>query len=219
MFLVGRLDPNTGEDENIWLALDALHKVCANSLIRQRNDVDVDECMKVFSNPHVEREWSGRWVAALLGTALNQSKTGCHRKTEEIEQLKARVSILEKQNANLKRDLSSFRRREIARNPTSSSEALKCPIMGKLFRDPVRSKVCGHIYSRQGIEQLLRQSGHRASVRCPVAGCSNSALTSAQLEEDHEAAMKVRRQKRREANEREQRMTQAIYEDSDEEEM
>ena len=108
---------------------------------------------------------------------------------------------------------------EVLRNP-NSSESLKCPVMGKLVEDPLRSKVCGHVYSRVGIEQLLHQNRHRGGkIRCPVAGCSNSAVTREQLEEDHEAAMKVRRLKRREANEREQRMTQEIDGDSDEEEL
>ena len=49
---------------------------------------------------------------------------------------------------------------EVLRNP-NSSESLKYPIMGKLLEDPLRSKVCGHVYSRVGIEQLLHQNRHR----------------------------------------------------------
>jgi SUMO ligase MMS21 Smc5/6 complex component len=40
----------------------------------------------------------------------------------------------------------------------ASGETLKCPIMGSYYEDPVKSSVCGHTYSRTGIENHLRSS-------------------------------------------------------------
>jgi Zinc-finger of the MIZ type in Nse subunit len=85
---------------------------------------------------------------------------------------------------------------DLAVLPVENVAALKCPIMGTLMDDPVKSKLCGHSYSRRGIEQHLKSS--RAHV-CPMAGCQNHNLTWDQLADDPETAMLVRRQKKRQA--------------------
>ena len=70
----------------------------------------------------------------------------------------------------------------------ASGETLKCPIMGSYYEDPVKSSICGHTYSRMGIENHLRSSR-----KCPVAGCSNkNNITRDQLQPDIEMQMKVR---------------------------
>lgn len=97
----------------------------------------------------------------------------------------------------------------------AGTQSLKCPITTMLYEEPVRNKVCGHVYSKAGIMQQLRAR----QTRCPVAGCRNRQVTKEQLEEDMETAMKVKRQRRREETERQQRVSQAIYDDSDDEVM
>lgn len=92
-----------------------------------------------------------------------------------------------------------------------STETLKCPIMGTYFEEPVKSKVCGHTYSKMGIFNHLKSDR-----KCPVAGCSNRNITQDQLEPDMEKEMKVRRQRRKSDQEKAQRMTQDLM-DSDEE--
>ena len=71
---------------------------------------------------------------------------------------------------------------------------LKCPITGMLFQDPVKNKVCGHVYDQMGFNQLMRNG----KKKCPVPGCSNHALKKEQLEPDEEMKLKVRRHKMRE---------------------
>jgi hypothetical protein len=93
----------------------------------------------------------------------------------------------------------------------ASGETLKCPIMGSYYEDPVKSSICGHTYSRMGIENHLRSSR-----KCPVAGCSNNNITRDQLQPDIEMQMKVRRQRRKSDQEKAQRLTQDLI-DSDEE--
>lgn len=101
---------------------------------------------------------------------------------------------------------------EVLRHP-AGTQSLKCPITASLYEEPLRNKVCGHVYSKAGIMQMLRAR----QTNCPVAGCRNRQVTMEQLEDDMETAMKVKRQRRREETERQQRASQAIYDDSDEE--
>jgi hypothetical protein len=84
---------------------------------------------------------------------------------------------------------------EIVNNVGSDDiHALKCPITGMLFENPVRSKVCGHTYDKTGLQQMV---GMKKS-KCPIPGCSNNALGWGQVEEDEEMKLKVRRHKMRE---------------------
>lgn len=109
---------------------------------------------------------------------------------------------------------------QVLRNPSSSNnaQALTCPIMGTLMQDPVKSKLCGHAYSRQGIMQHLKSSAGRNGVTsCPVAGCNNRALSQAQLENDVEIEMKIRRHVRQQDLQRQTQATQDIMSDSDDE--
>ena len=106
---------------------------------------------------------------------------------------------------------------EIIETQGGGVASLKCPITGRLFADPVKNKVCGHIYSREGIDAHMRNA-HRRAATCPVAGCNKPIQSSAQLEKDVETEMKVRRQQRKEDYESQQRASQASdLVDSDEE--
>jgi Zinc-finger of the MIZ type in Nse subunit len=94
---------------------------------------------------------------------------------------------------------------------------LKCPITASWFEEPHKSKLCGHIYSKQAI---LSYIGTRSHKNCPVAGCNNNQLNKAQLEEDRFTEMKVKKAIRAEEKEKQARLTQAAgVGDSDEEEM
>jgi SUMO ligase MMS21 Smc5/6 complex component len=109
-----------------------------------------------------------------------------------------------------KKDDDSDEELEVLRNP-AGTQSLKCPITAMLYEEPLRNKVCGHVYSKAGIMQMLRS--HQP--KCPVVGCRNGAVTMSQLEEDVETEMKVKRQRRREETERQQRASQAIYDSDD----
>ena len=71
---------------------------------------------------------------------------------------------------------------------------LKCPITATLFENPVKNKVCGHVYSRAGIQQVIKNK----KTTCPIAGCTNNRLSMQQLEEDEETKMAVHRFKKKE---------------------
>lgn len=81
---------------------------------------------------------------------------------------------------------------EVVQNTASTQPYLKCPITAMYMVDAVRNKVCGHVYSRAGIEAHLRNNR-----KCPVAGCNNTNVTLSQLEDDLETQQNVRKEKRR----------------------
>ena len=49
-----------------------------------------------------------------------------------------------------------------------------CPITRKEMVRPVKNSACGHVYDREGIDALMRQS--HGNTRCPVVGCRNQGL-------------------------------------------
>jgi len=91
----------------------------------------------------------------------------------------------------------------------------RCPITGLFFSKPVKSKVCNHIYDLDGLRQILGNN-NAGKANCPIPGCTNRNLTLAQVEDDVEMMMKVRRHKNRCEQEQIQRMSQdQDYDDND----
>ena len=97
-------------------------------------------------------------------------------------------------------------------NNRDETHALKCPITATFFEDPVKNKVCGHTYSKSGLQQMLKNRKRG----CPVAGCSNNNLGLAQVEPDDEMRMRVNRLRKREEQAKKKR---ALEDEADEEEM
>lgn len=92
----------------------------------------------------------------------------------------------------------------------ASQQSLNCPISRVLMENPVRSKLCGHCYSREGIEGLIAQSRQaRRSCRCPYAGCTNKNVTEDQLEEDLLKKRQVKHELRRRQYEQSLKNSQA----------
>lgn len=90
---------------------------------------------------------------------------------------------------------------EIVGNTNTNGESLKCPVTGLLYENPVKNKVCGHIYDKAGLHQVLKNR----KCTCPVAGCTNRNLSEGQVAEDEEMKRKVKRFKMREEQERRKR--------------
>lgn len=67
---------------------------------------------------------------------------------------------------------------------------VKCPITLQLFVDPVKNKLCNHVYSRLSIDQYVSSAGGRAT--CPVVGCS-SIVTKESIAPDLEVQAKLDR--------------------------
>ncbi|KAK1737181.1 E3 SUMO-protein ligase, NSE2 family [Skeletonema marinoi] len=102
---------------------------------------------------------------------------------------------------------------EIVNNVGSDDvHALKCPITGMFFEDPVRNKVCGHTYDRKGLNQLFSTR----KTKCPIPGCSNNTLSLGQVEVDDEMKLKVRRHKTREEAAKKKRDLDETMDDDEE---
>lgn len=94
---------------------------------------------------------------------------------------------------------------------------LKCPMTAAWFEEPLRSKLCGHVYSKVPIYSYI---GNHSVKRCPVAGCNNNQLNKAQLEHDRVTEMKVAKAKRAVEKAKQLRSSQAAgINDSDNDEM
>lgn len=93
-----------------------------------------------------------------------------------------------------------------------SSVNLKCPLSGALLENPVRNKVCKHVYSKQHIMHHLRTDR-----RCPAVGCGNNLVTAEQLEDDSKTARLVQREKIRQEKERTQQSQHAMDLEEEEE--
>jgi hypothetical protein len=87
-----------------------------------------------------------------------------------------------------------------------SSNQYKCPVTQRLIENPVRNKVCGHVYDLAGFRFWMR--GHQTR-KCPISGCTNATACESQLEEDVEFQMKLRRFVKRGEQERQNRMNQS----------
>jgi len=66
-----------------------------------------------------------------------------------------------------------------------------------LMKNPVRNKMCGHIYDRDSVMLIIKDN---IGIRCPVLGCANKTyIQPAHLVEDANVRRKVRQQMAEEA--------------------
>jgi len=47
---------------------------------------------------------------------------------------------------------------------------LKCPITTMLLVEPMKSKVCKHVFSKAAIFEVIRKSANQGTVKCPNFG-------------------------------------------------
>jgi len=79
---------------------------------------------------------------------------------------------------------------EIVIASNSSTSRLMCPITRKYLQKPMKNRNCGHHYSREAIEQLIRS--RKGAAGCPVAGCS-AKVTSDTIEDDPDMERQIQR--------------------------
>lgn len=100
---------------------------------------------------------------------------------------------------------------------SGTQSTLNCPITTVLLEEPVKNKACGHVYSHAAILNMIHQQ-RRGSCKCPVVGCPNHKVVEAQLEKDLVTEQILKRERRKQDQEKEMRLSQAdAVEDSEEE--
>lgn len=78
---------------------------------------------------------------------------------------------------------------------TQQTVNTKCPYTGKEMVMPMRNKICGHNYEKEGILQYIKQRKKKA--RCPLGGCSNEKpVELTDLEENRELRRYIDRKNR-----------------------
>ncbi|XP_049848475.1 E3 SUMO-protein ligase NSE2-like [Schistocerca gregaria] len=75
----------------------------------------------------------------------------------------------------------------------SATDNLICPLSRQQLRIPMKNQECGHVYSRDSIEEYLRKNGKQ----CPVAGC-NARISSRTLCFDEFTAKKLTKKRKKE---------------------
>ncbi|XP_067012324.1 E3 SUMO-protein ligase NSE2 [Anabrus simplex] len=65
------------------------------------------------------------------------------------------------------------------------------PFTMKQMVDPVRNKLCGHVYDMTSITEIMHK---KRSIKCPVVGCTVSSFTKKDLEPDSEMRRILQRQ-------------------------
>lgn len=107
--LISLLDPRK-EDEESWMALNTLCKLCAHSLAHTWEDLDIEKCVEEFTNPRIEGDFKGggRLSVMLLAEALRQAKidreedqTKLHRKEQLISNLRSQQATLNEERTRL----------------------------------------------------------------------------------------------------------------------
>ena len=126
--------------------------------------------------------------------------------TQEPSYLKLCKQLGEDQNEDEDDELAV-----VSNGHDSGTNKLKCPLTMRLMEEPVRSRVCGHSFSKHAIVAHLR-----ISRECPVPGCVNRQMRVAELEDDMETTMRIRRHKKRESATK--KATRGLLDDEEEEE-
>ncbi|KAH8930119.1 hypothetical protein BT69DRAFT_1315174 [Atractiella rhizophila] len=95
-----------------------------------------------------------------------------------------------------------------------STQTFKCPITMGWLEDAVKSTICGHQYSREGVYSYIRENG--GAVECPVTGCDKK-ITMNSLRDDPNLSRRVKEHRRRDEGRRQMGATQFqnIEDDSD----
>ncbi|XP_028174391.1 E3 SUMO-protein ligase NSE2-like [Ostrinia furnacalis] len=71
---------------------------------------------------------------------------------------------------------------------TESQDQYIDPITKRPIVDPMKNSVCGHVYEKQSIMELIKR---KASAKCPVAGCGNRGPMGSQLISDEELRFRL----------------------------
>ncbi len=191
--------------------------VCAymNAANSIRRDIGQNVATTAENESGEEKEASAIDYETILQTKIELEKHAVARNSIAIKD----ESMMRNVRQNLKeKDMSNNNDDEIEVEGTQGNveNELKCPFTGMIFEDPVKSKVCHHVYSKQGIQNHLRVRKYH----CPIVGCRNSKITMQQLEPDEEMKIRVRRyRKTMQEKQRYNAMSQDYdVEDEDEEE-
>ncbi|EDW36848.1 GL25912 [Drosophila persimilis] len=130
------------------------------------------------------------------------------RKVDQLKQAAAKKSSNVKNKAKykyFKREMESSAGRADGNAPTSDGDcsmsevvqtggdvfSLHDPWSMALMKDPVRNRMCGHIYDSGSVNAMIKDN---LSIRCPVSGCANEHfIQPSHLVQDIEAQEKLRR--------------------------
>jgi len=86
---------------------------------------------------------------------------------------------------------------------TTQEPSMKCPVTREILVNPVTNKNCGHHYSKDAIQNLIRGNKRAQSCNCPVSGCS-AKVSLKTLEDNKDLEVLVQRHLLKRQNEEEE---------------
>ncbi|EFC43905.1 predicted protein [Naegleria gruberi] len=91
-----------------------------------------------------------------------------------------------------------------------------CPWTGSNLQEPIQSKKCKHVYEKTVAFQKLRTGG--GFFECPIIGCRESRITEADLVESPSLTFKIRKEIKRQEEEKRKKTESAAVDLSDDDE-
>ena len=89
----------------------------------------------------------------------------------------------------------------IDRTQNVSVGSIKCPLTQQIFVQPVKSKLCGHTFEKEAVENYIRRQAEKNEIaECPLPGCTN-LLTSDQMIRDVKMQKRIKAQSKQQQNE------------------
>lgn len=141
--LISQLDKQK-EDQESWIALNTLCKLCAHSLASKWEGLNIETCMEEFTNPRIDGDFhgGGRLSVMLLGEALRQAKidheeaiTKLHHEKQTTSMLEKQRNTLEKENAALQRQVLEQKERLSRRDKTIAENVARLSKQEKTIAD------------------------------------------------------------------------------------
>ncbi|EDW51474.1 GM22550 [Drosophila sechellia] len=163
----------------------------------------------------------------LLNKALKDAKNSCNTVDKFEEVWKERSAAVEQKRIDVKNsaEFKNFMKALESAAPQEGAESngqangpahdedlimeatgaevfsLYDPWSKALIKNPVRNKICGHVYDRDSVMLIIKDN---IGIRCPVLGCANrSYIQPVHLVKDHDLQQKLQ-----------QRMSNAIEDES-----
>jgi hypothetical protein len=146
---------------------------------------------------------------AMMQDSIEKELEQIHQSSVEVHQEKMYLDICHK----LGEVSAANQDDELEVMEGASTVNLKCPITASLLQDPVKNKVCHHLYSKHAITDYLKRNR-----KCPCVGCGNNNVTMSQLEDDMATARMVRREEIRQQEAQRQISENAMDLEEDEDE-
>lgn len=200
----GQLETLLGENASDYR--EKLKQLSEKNVLHQRKvDAFIGALRKISDQGDVQD------YPAMMQDSIEKELEKIHKSSVEVHQEKMYLDIC----LQLGEVSAANQDDELEVMEGASTVNLKCPITTMLLQDPVKNKVCHHVYSKHAIREYVKRNRR---CPCPCVGCGNTDVTMSQLEDDMATARMVRREEIRQQEAKRQISQNAMDLEDDEDE-